>query len=172
MADGPGKTFSVCRSGFSTFSGGAIMAESITFTDEMPGPEHIRTDILDTFAYQGKPQFITYTTHEFSAVCPFSGLPDLATIRICYVPSNKCLELKSLKMYFISYRPVGMYQEHVTNRIHSDLWEVLNPVYLSVETKYAVRGGIDAVCVIREGALPETLAGAAGDNETDQPHST
>jgi len=111
-------------------------------------PSDIRTEILQTFGYNGKDQKITYTTSEFSAVCPFSGLPDIATIEIVYIPSSTCIELKSLKLYFISYRSVGMYQEHVTSRIYDDLYNLLKPKYLKLTTKYATRGGIDAVCEI------------------------
>ncbi|MCK5579289.1 MAG: NADPH-dependent 7-cyano-7-deazaguanine reductase QueF, partial [Planctomycetes bacterium] len=74
-------------------------------------PDKIRTDWLETFPYRGAKQLITYTTKEFSAVCPFSGLPDIATVMIEYIPNRKCLELKSLKYYFVSFRSVGIYQE-------------------------------------------------------------
>lgn len=104
--------------------------------------------MLDTFPYEGNKQTITYTTHEFSAVCPFSGLPDLATVEIVYVPRDRCLELKSLKLYFVSYRSVGIYQEHVTQRIFEDLNTCLAPEFLKVTTRYATRGGIDAECCI------------------------
>ncbi len=116
------------------------------------GEDAIRTDILDTFIYSGEKQSISYVTHEFSAVCPFSGLPDIASVEVSYVPADKCLELKSLKLYFVSFRNVGMFQEHVTNRIYRDLHAVLKPAYLKVVTKYATRGGIDSVCEITSDA--------------------
>lgn len=111
-------------------------------------PKHIRNDLLETFPYDGQKQTITYTTNEFSAVCPFSGLPDLATVVIVYVPDNRCVELKSLKLYFVSYRTVGIYQEHATRHIFKDLENLLSPRYLKVITRYATRGGIDAECVM------------------------
>ena len=66
-------------------------------------------------------------TREFSAVCPYSGLPDFATLRIEYVPSDRCIELKSLKYYVTSFRNVGIFQEHATARIAEDLFGVLQP---------------------------------------------
>jgi 7-cyano-7-deazaguanine reductase len=111
-------------------------------------PENIRTDVLETFSYSGEKQTIRYVTNEFSAVCPFSGLPDIATLEITYIPLDKCLELKSLKLYFVSYRNIGIFQEHATSRIYRDLYDCLYPEYLKVVSKYATRGGIDSVCEI------------------------
>ena len=70
--------------------------------------EHIDADSLQTFPYSGLKQVIQYETREFSAVCPFSGLPDIAYINMFYVPDQLILELKSLKYYFMSYRSVGI----------------------------------------------------------------
>ena len=114
-------------------------------------PDKIRTDWLKTFPYRGAKQLITYTTKEFSAVCPFSGLPDIATVMIEYIPNRKCLELKSLKYYFVSFRSVGIYQEAVTDRIFKDLAKTTKPKYLKLTTIYNTRGGIDATCVIEKG---------------------
>lgn len=111
----------------------------------------IRVDFLEVFPYIGERQFITYDTHEFSAVCPFSGLPDYAQLTISYIPASVCVELKSLKYYIVSYRNVGIYQEPATNRLFQDLYACLAPTYLSVTTRYNTRGGIDAVCKIEKG---------------------
>lgn len=124
------------------------MKENNSLVLGFSGPEAIRSDLLETFEYSGEQQTIKYVTHEFSAVCPFSGLPDIATIEIEYVPSNKCIELKSLKLYFVSFRNVGMYQEHVTSRIYRDLFDLIQPTYLKLTSRYATRGGIDATCEI------------------------
>ena len=70
---------------------------------------------------------IVTETREFSAVCPYSGLPDYATLRIEYVPSDRCIELKSLKYYVTSFRNVGIFQEHATARVAEDLFGVLEP---------------------------------------------
>jgi len=112
------------------------------------GPETIETSILETFGYEGPDQEIVTETKEFSAVCPFSGLPDFATLRITYVPSDRCVELKSLKYYVLSYRNVGIYQEHATARLAQDLFGVLRPKRLSVTTVYNVRGGFDTTCTV------------------------
>lgn len=102
---------------------------------EAPNAKHIR-------------QTVKYETSELSAVCPFSGLPDIADIEITYVPDAKIMELKSLKYYLMSYRNVGIYQEHLTQRIYCDLETTLKPFFLKIRTKYNTRGGIDSVCEI------------------------
>ena len=112
------------------------------------GEEEIRADFLETIDYEGNPQEITYETEEFSAVCPFSGLPDLGRVTVVYIPGRSLVELKSLKYYFISFRNVGIYQEAVTNRIFNDLRECLQPSCLRVETVYNIRGGILSTCVM------------------------
>ena len=113
---------------------------------------HIRPDFLETFEFDSLNQYITTETNEFSAVCPFSGLPDLAYIKIEYYPEGgKCVELKSLKYYFISFRNVGIYQEAVTKRIYKDLKKALETEKLAVTTVYNTRGGFDTTCI--EGSI-------------------
>ena len=113
---------------------------------------HIRPDFLETFEFDSPNQYITTETNEFSAVCPFSGLPDLAYIKIEYYPEGgKCVELKSLKYYFISFRNVGIYQEAVTKRIYEDLKKALETEKLAVTTIYNTRGGFDTTCI--EGSI-------------------
>ena len=114
-------------------------------------PDKIRPDFLETIPYRGERQLVQYTSREFSAVCPFSGLPDIATVVIEYIPNRLCVELKSLKYYFVSFRNVGIYQEAATNRIFKNLWQLLKPRYLMIKTIYNTRGGIDAVCEIEKG---------------------
>ena len=114
------------------------------FLDE----SHINPGFLETFDFDSPNQFITTETNEFSTVCPFSGLPDLAYVKIEYYPEGgKCVELKSLKYYFISYRNVGIYQEAVTKRIYLDLKIALNTKRLRITTIYNTRGGFDTTCV-------------------------
>jgi 7-cyano-7-deazaguanine reductase len=112
------------------------------------GPEAIDVTALDTFPYEGARQEIVTETDEFSAVCPYSGLPDFATLIIAYVPGTTCVELKSLKYYITSYRNVGIYQEHATARIAEDLFALLEPRTLSVTTVYNVRGGFETTCTV------------------------
>ena len=124
------------------------IAEGLTLPFE--NESTLRGDLLETFPYDGNPQQINYTTNEFSAVCPFSGLPDYAKLIIDYQPNQHIVELKSLKYYITSFRNVGMYQEHVTNRIYNDLKHLLTPKYLKVSTIYNTRGGIDSTCAIEK----------------------
>jgi 7-cyano-7-deazaguanine reductase len=96
-------------------------------------------------------QRVTYETEpgEFTALCPFSGLPDFGTVRVEYVPGDWILELKSLKYYFLSWREVGAAQEDITAMIFQDLARHLGPPeHLRVTTIYNVRGGINTTCVV------------------------
>ncbi len=111
----------------------------------------IRVGFLEVISYDGRAQLVTYDTREFSAVCPFSGLPDYGRLTIDYVPDRVIVELKSLKYYLISYRLVGIYQEAATNRLFADLWALLRPKYLKITTVYNTRGGIDTSCVMEDG---------------------
>lgn len=112
------------------------------------GPEAIDVAVLETFPYEGPEQEIVTSTDEFSAVCPFSGLPDVARLTITYVPSDRCIELKSLKYYVMSYRNVGIFQEHATARLAEDLQGVLKARRLTVHTRYNVRGGFLTECSV------------------------
>ena len=112
------------------------------------GPEAIDASVLETFPYEGPDQEIITSTNEFSPVCPYSGLPDFAELIIEYTPTNACIELKSLKYYVLSYRSVGIFQEHATARIAEDLQRVLRAKRLTVTTKYNVRGGFLTTCSV------------------------
>ncbi|HTL04923.1 MAG TPA: preQ(1) synthase [Gemmatimonadales bacterium] len=112
------------------------------------GPEQIDVAVLETFDYEGPAQEIVTETNEFTAVCPYSGLPDFARLSISYVPQARCVELKSLKYYVTSYRNVGIFQEHATARIAEDLFRLLAPRSLSVRTVYNVRGGFETTCTV------------------------
>jgi 7-cyano-7-deazaguanine reductase len=96
-------------------------------------------------------QQVVYETErgEFSALCPFSGLPDSGTVRVEYVPGSWLLELKSLKYYLVSWRHIGAAQEDITAFVYEDLMRHLaDPDRLVVTTDYTVRGGIHTVCTI------------------------
>ena len=94
------------------------------------------------FDYPVSATDVIYETDEFTAVCPWTGLPDFARLTISYVPTNALVELKSLKYYLTSYRNVGILQEHVVNRILGDLVALLKPVTMTIEAEYRERGGI------------------------------
>ncbi|HKR62990.1 MAG TPA: preQ(1) synthase, partial [Thermoanaerobaculia bacterium] len=85
---------------------------------------------------------IAFEAPEFTCLCPMTGQPDFATIRMRYVPDAKCVELKSLKLYLWSYRDEGAFHEAVTNRIANDLIAALDPRFLEVEGDFYIRGGI------------------------------
>ena len=112
----------------------------------------IKADFLETFPFESVDQYIKTETNEFSAVCPFSGLPDLAKVRIEYFPAGgKCIELKSLKYYFTSFRNVGIYQEGATKRIYDDLSSILETKKIQITTIYNIRGGFKTTCI--EGSI-------------------
>ncbi|MBI4267965.1 MAG: NADPH-dependent 7-cyano-7-deazaguanine reductase QueF [Chloroflexi bacterium] len=101
------------------------------------------------FEYSGSETEVVYETDEFTAVCPWTGLPDFATLVIRYVPDSSLVELKSLKYYLTSYRNVGILQEHAVNRISQDLAGLLQPVSITVEAEYRERGGIKTKATVR-----------------------
>ncbi|MBZ5602445.1 MAG: preQ(1) synthase [Acidobacteriia bacterium] len=79
---------------------------------------------------------------EFTSVCPKTGLPDHGTLVLRYVPDKLCLELKSLKMYTLAYRNLGIFQENVVNRMLADIVKAARPVEATLEGDFAARGGI------------------------------
>ena len=122
--------------------------KSYDFLDE----SHIDSSLLEVFDFESPKQYIKTETDEFSAVCPFSGLPDIAYVKVEYFPTGgKCVELKSLKYYFVSFRNVGIYQEAATKRIYTDLCSTLETDKLMITTLYNIRGGFKTTCV--EGSL-------------------
>jgi len=88
---------------------------------------------------------IRFECPEFTCLCPKTGQPDFATIRIRYTPAERCVELKSLKLYLWSYRDQGAFHEAVTNQILDDLVRLLAPRRMVVEGDFMVRGGIHTV---------------------------
>lgn len=108
-------------------------------------PDTVQTDLLDPidYAYQGHRDIvIAIKQPEFTSVCPMTGLPDFGTITIRYMPDRKIIELKSLKFYLLQYRNVGIFYEHLVNRILDDLVAALNPKWMEVQGNFTSRGGI------------------------------
>lgn len=99
---------------------------------------------LDTFPYEfpGKEIKIAFEIPEFTCVCPFSDFPDFATIRLEYVPYERCVELKSLKLYINSFRDVKVFHEHVMNMILEDFVNACDPLSVELEGDFNVRGNI------------------------------
>jgi len=108
------------------------------------GPEKIDAKALETFDYEyaGKDAEIEITTDEFTSVCPYSGLPDFGRLTIVYVPDLKCIELRSLKYYLLSYRSVGIFYEHLVNRVLDDLVTCCLPRRMTVTGDFTPRGGL------------------------------
>ncbi|HVC50194.1 MAG TPA: preQ(1) synthase [Burkholderiales bacterium] len=79
---------------------------------------------------------------EFTCLCPLTGQPDFAKLILGYIPDERCIELKSLKMYIWSFRNEGAFHEAVTNQIVDDLVKAINPRYLKLTAKFYVRGGL------------------------------
>lgn len=102
---------------------------------------------LDTFAYEfpGKEITIDFEITEFTAICPFSDFPDFATIRLQYVPNERCVELKSLKLYINSFRNVKIFHEHVMNVILEDFVRACDPLKVQIEGDFHVRGNIKTI---------------------------
>src|ERR1700687_5179148 len=88
---------------------------------------------------------IAFDCPEFTCLCPLTGQPEFATIKIRYVPDRLCVELKSLKLYLWSFRNEGTFHEAVTNRILDDLLTAIQPRFATVEGHFLVRGGITTV---------------------------
>jgi 7-cyano-7-deazaguanine reductase len=105
---------------------------------------------------------ISFEAPEFTCLCPMTGQPDFATIRIRYVPDVLCVELKSLKLYLWSFRDEGTFHEAVTNRIANDLIAAIDPRFIEVEGDFYVRGGIKTVVKVTHSS-PRRAAAATPD---------
>lgn len=103
--------------------------------------------IMETFASPrpGRPFEIRFETEEFTCLCPMTGQPDFAHLKITYIPDQLCVESKSLKLYLWSYRNEGAFHEAVTNQILDDLVAATRPTWMCVEGDFLIRGGIRSV---------------------------
>ena len=98
---------------------------------------------------------IEHVMHEFTSLCPKTGQPDFARIRIAYVADATCVELKSLKMYLQSFRNRGIFYEDVTNVMLDDLVAACRPRWMEVQTRWSTRGGMHSVITAEHGARPK-----------------
>lgn len=96
----------------------------------------------------GRNYEITHINPEFTSVCPITGLPDFGTITVRYVPDKECIELKSLKYYFLEFRNKGIFYEAVTNKILDDLVKCCSPLEMEIISEWGVRGGIKSVIIV------------------------
>ena len=119
------------------------MKKNREYTDE-----HARSGVdeklpeIETWPNQYQGYEIEIVMPEFTSVCPKTGLPDHGTLRLIYTPLRRCLELKSLKMYTLAYRNMGIFQENVVNRVLADVVKATDPVQATVVGDFAARGGI------------------------------
>lgn len=129
-----------------------VEAEGKTF--EFVGEEAITPEALETFPYEHPDldALVELDSDEWNCVCPFSGLPDFGAVTIRYIPSDRCIELKSLKYYLTSFRQVGIYQEHAAGRLLKDLSGCCDPKWMEVVLEYRVRGGIHTVVTVETGS--------------------
>ncbi len=110
--------------------------------------EHARAGVdaklpdIETWPNQYPGYQIEIVMPEFTSVCPKTGLPDHGTLRLLYTPLKSCLELKSLKMYTLAYRSLGIFQENVVNRVLADVVKAADPLEATVTGDFAARGGI------------------------------
>jgi len=132
-----------------------VEAEGRTFSFD--GPEVVTPEVLETFPYEypAREALVEIETDEWSCVCPFSGLPDYGTLAVRYLPSDVCIELKSLKYYLTGFRNVGIYQEHAVNRVLEDLVACCRPRWMEVELDYRLRGGLHTVVTVAHGESPD-----------------
>ena len=100
---------------------------------------------IDTFPNQFPDYEITIEIPEFTSICPKTGLPDFGIITISYVPKEACLELKSLKLYLLAYRNLGIFYENAVNRIFADVVAACEPVRATVIGDFNSRGGISSL---------------------------
>jgi 7-cyano-7-deazaguanine reductase len=110
---------------------------------------------LETFPnrHPNRDYIVTLETDEFTCVCPMTGQPDFARLNIQYIPDERIIESKSLKLYLWSYRDEGAFHEHVANRILDDLVAALAPRWCKITAEFAVRGGI-AIIIEAEHQTP------------------
>lgn len=102
----------------------------------------------------GRDYVIEHVAEEFTSLCPKTGHPDFGSVTLHYVADQRCIELKSLKMYFQSFRNEGIFFEAITNRIADDLAAVIRPRWLVIETDWKGRGGIRSKIRVEVGQIP------------------
>lgn len=123
------------------------------------------TSQLECFETPGdRPFVIEHTSEEFTSVCPKTGHPDFGYVTLRYMPRAKadggvCVELKSLKLYYQSFRNEGIFYEAVTNTIRDHLVDLMNPVWLQIITNWKGRGGIRSVIRADHGEIPVEYRG-------------
>ena len=127
-----------------------------SYDDRQDHIPDLSTPDIETFRFMfpGSDTELQMETSEFTCVCPKTGLPDFATLRIRYQPNELCLELKSFKEYLLSFRDLGIFHEHVVNVLKRDLVKACRPVWLEIEGIFNARGGISTTAIATYGDIP------------------
>ena len=112
--------------------------------DKINEPKYTELEIVPN-EYGDRDYTIDISVPEFNCVCPRTGLPDFGTIKISYVPNKSIVELKSLKLYMVKFRNLGIFHEHVTNRILDDFKQICSPKKIEVIGDFNPRGGIKTI---------------------------
>jgi 7-cyano-7-deazaguanine reductase len=118
-----------------TSAGGYTDEHAVSGTDAELPP-------IDVFPNQYRGYEITIVNPEYTSICPKTGLPDFGTITLRYEPDSSCIELKSLKLYFLAYRNLGIFHENAVNRMLRDLVAACDPVKMEVCGEFTPRGGL------------------------------
>jgi 7-cyano-7-deazaguanine reductase len=110
----------------------------------------------------GRDYLVRVETPEFTCLCPKTGQPDFATIRLEYVPGDLCVELKSWKIYLWSFRDEGVFHEAVTNRLLDDLCAAVGPRWARIEARFNMRGGLATTVIAEHGHRPAAISSGSG----------
>ena len=125
------------------------MKRKSSYEDLQENIRHLKTPEIEVWEnkYPDREYTIHLNTAECTCICPKTGLPDFMTINLWYSPRRWCLELKSFKMYIVSYRDIGIFHEHITNKVLDDIVKNCKPRWAKVESIVSPRGGIQTTVV-------------------------
>jgi 7-cyano-7-deazaguanine reductase len=120
-------------------------------------PDRLDSSLLDTFSNPrpGRPYQIHFSSGEVTSLCPVTGQPDFYRVIVDYIPGERCLESKSLKLYFFSFRNTALFAEDMGNRIVDDLFKACSPRWMRVTCRMRPRGGVSLTVTAEEGRRPE-----------------
>ena len=123
------------------------MSKKSSYEDLQGNIRTLKTPKIEVWKnqYKDKDYIVTLENPEFTCVCPKTGLPDFAVISIRYTPLERCVELKSFKMYMLSYRNVGIFHENVINKILDDFVDSCRPKWAHIKGEFNTRGGIKTI---------------------------
>ena len=121
---------------------------SAAVLETFPNPARVEDDGTQA------PYEVAHAFKEFSSLCPKTGQPDFASVHVTYVPRDRCVETKSLKLYYFSFRNEGCFMERIANQVKDDLADLMDPVYLEVVFDFMPRGGIATSVCVTHGSDP------------------